>query len=76
MAAIDDLKQAVVDLKAVLAQMFADIAAALAIIQNPNSTDADVEAAAQAIESSVADAKASAASLEAVLPKAPPSPGE
>ena len=71
MAAIDDLKQAVVDVKAAVTQAATDILAAVAIIQNPNSTDADVEAAAVALEGTATDLKTSTASLEAVLPKPP-----
>jgi hypothetical protein len=71
MAAIDDLKQAVTDLAVVVAQVATDVTAALAIIKNPSSTDADVEAAATAIEGSVAILKAEAVSIEAALPPAP-----
>lgn len=56
--------QGLADLKAQLTRIAADIKTALAIITNPDSEDAEVEAAAQTL-SGLAD------SIEAVIPPAP-----
>jgi hypothetical protein len=71
MAAIDDLNKAVADVAAAIQEDVADVIAAVAILKNPSSTDAQVETAATALEASAATLKASAVSLEAVLPASP-----
>lgn len=57
-----DLKQAVQDLAEAVQSATAEISAQLAIITAGNSSDADQEAAAQAIEAQVTNLKAAVAS--------------
>ena len=67
-AAIDDLTAAVTAMAKVDAAETAAIDQAVAVIQNPSSTDAQVETAAQAIAASNAARSAATATLVASLP--------
>jgi len=71
MAAIDDLKANILAEQTVIAQLGTDIAAAIAIIQNPASNAADIQAAADSIKAMTATLQASAANLEAAVNPAP-----
>jgi hypothetical protein len=72
MAAIDDLTKAVQDMAAVDSAETDAINKAVAVIQAPGSTDAQVEAAAQAILASNKSRSDATATLVAALPAPKP----
>lgn len=65
MAGIDDFNQSLTDLGTSVGRIATDIAAALVILQNPNTSDAAFETAAQTVQGSVAQLNTVAGQLEA-----------
>ena len=74
MAGIDDFNQSLTDLSNSISKIAADIAAALVILQAPNTSDAAFEAAAQTVEAGVAQLNTLAGQVEAVVPPTPVPP--